>query len=219
VVKNRANAAKNPVAFAKSVSLEDVLDADMLSDPLGAFDVSPVADGAIAMILATENKAKKLTKTPIWITGIGSARDAHYLGSRDLTGCDALTQAAGRAYRMAGINDPKTDADVFELVDNFSYQELLHCEGLGICESGQGASLLEGGATQIGGMLPVNPSGGVMGGVPTLVHGLSRVTECVMQLKGMAGEYQIDGARTAVAQGCSGPCGQLQSVMVLAANN
>jgi acetyl-CoA C-acetyltransferase len=219
VEKNSANAVKNPVAFAEPVSTDDVLSAEMLSDPIGALDVSPVADGAVAMILATEKKARKLTIQPVWVTGGGSARDAHYLASRDLTACPALGQAAGRAYRMAGISDPKKEVDVFELVDNFSYQELLHYEGLGLCEPGQGAALLESGATQIGGELPVNPSGGVMGGVPVLIHGLSRVTECVMQLKGEAGDYQIDGAETAVAQGCSGPCGQLQSVLVLSSDS
>lgn len=219
VVKNRSNAGKNPVAFSRAVSIEDVLNAEMLADPIGALDISPVADGAVAMILATEKKARKLAAKPVWIIGAGSARDAHNLGSRDLAGCEALTHAAKRAYKMAGINDPRKEVDVFELTDNFSYQELLFCEGLGICGPGEGAKILEAGTTQIGGAMPVNPSGGVMGGVPVLVHGLSRVAECVLQLRGEAGRYQVDGARVAVSQGCSGPSGQLQSVIVTATDN
>jgi acetyl-CoA C-acetyltransferase len=218
VVKNRGNAAKNPVAFAEPVSIQDVLSAKMLADPIGALDVSPVADGAVAMIMTTEKKARQFTDKPVYVVGSGVARDAHNLGSRDLAGCEALAIAAGRAYKMAGINNPKKDVQVFELTDNFSYQELLYYEGLGLCGPGEGAKLLESGATQIGGALPVNPSGGVMGGVPVLVHGLSRVVEAALQLRGEAGGYQIDGARVAVAQGCSGPCGQLQSVLVLASD-
>jgi len=150
------------------------------------------------------------------IRGIGTCYDAHYLGDRDLAGVFALERAAAQAYRMAGIKNPRRQIDVAEVGDDFSYQELLWMEGLGLCDRGEAARMLEAGATEIGGKLPVNPSGGLLGGVPINVYGLNRVAEAALQVMGKAGEHQVKkDVRIAVAQGHSGFCGQHQCVVVL----
>lgn len=216
VVKNRKNAQNNPFAQAPTrITVKDVINSRMLASPIGELDYYPVSDGACAMILATEEKAKKLTNKPVWVTGFGSARDAHNLGDRDLGDCDSLVASAQQAYKMAGITNPRNEIDVVELSEECSYQELLWSEGLGFCGRGEGGKLIDSGATEIGGELPINPSGGVISGVPKLVAGLSRVAEAALQLRGEAGKRQVDGAKVALAHGFNGAAGQQHSVIIL----
>jgi len=116
---------------------------------------------------------------------------------------------------MAGITDPLKEIDVVELYDAFSYMEPLWLEGLGFCDPGKGGKMTEDGVTAMNGSLPVNPSGGVLSAHPVLVAGLARIIEAVLQLRGDAGSHQIDGAKTALAHGINGPCGQSHCVWVL----
>jgi acetyl-CoA C-acetyltransferase len=169
----------------------------------------------VAIILASEKKAKDITDKPIWVKGMGVCYDAHYLGDRDLADCMALERAAATAYRMAKIKNPRKEVDVIELGDEFSYQELLWLEGLGMCGRGEAGLLTESGMTAIKGKLPVNPSGGLLAGVPANVAGLNRVAEAVLQLRGEADAHQVKNPKTALAQGHSGFCGQHQCVIVL----
>ena len=217
VVKNLGNANRNPVAHQSGdLTVADVLSSPLVASPLRKLDIAPDTDGAVAMILASERRAREMTKNPVWIRGIGTCYDAHYLGDRDLAGVFALERAAAQAYRMAGIKNPRRQIDVAEVGDDFSYQELLWMEGLGLCDRGEAARMLEAGATEIGGKLPVNPSGGLLGGVPINVYGLNRVAEAALQVMGKAGEHQVKkDVRIAVAQGHSGFCGQHQCVVVL----
>lgn len=216
VVKNLENAMDNQVAHNKGVfSVEDVLSSAVVADPIRRMDMAPDTDGAVAMILAGEDKARGITDTPVWITGIGTCYDTYYLGDRDLSECMALGRAAQRAYSMAGITNPRDQIDVIELGEEFSYQELLWLEGLGVCEPGGAAALLESGFTRREGKLPVNPSGGLLGGVPANVMGLNRVAEAALQVMGRADGRQVAGVKTAVAQGHSGFCGQHHCVIVL----
>ncbi len=125
VVKNRGNARLNPCAQAPmDLRVEDVLASEMLSSPIRLLDAKPVSDGACAMILAEEEKAKRWTDRPVWIEGIGSCYDSHHLGDRDLAEPRSLVEAARQAYRMAGIADPRKEIDVVELSEYYSYQEL-----------------------------------------------------------------------------------------------
>lgn len=216
VVKNLKNAKNNPYAQrAKDITIDDVLSSQILADPIKVLDAKPVSDGACALILASERKAKKLTNRPIWVTGIGNCYDAHHLGDRDLADCDSLVKAANQAYNMAGITDARREIHVAELADEYSYQELLWYEGLGFCERGKGGELMDSGATEMGGDLPVSPSGGLLSGVPSGVAGTSRVAEAFLQLRGEAGKRQIEGAEVALAQGVTGACGQSQCVIIL----
>jgi len=216
VVKNRGNARHNPFAQEPlELTVEDVLASRMLAPPIRQLDTKPVSDGACALILAPKKRAAKLTRKPVWMLGASNCYEAHYLGDRDLAECRALTQAAKKAYRMAGIRHPFRDIDVAEISEEFSYQELLWLEGLGFCERGQGGSLIDSGKTCLGGKLPVNPSGGVLAGNPNQVAGMARVAEAVLQLRGEAGDRQVEGARVALAHGVTGICGQHQAVMIL----
>jgi acetyl-CoA C-acetyltransferase len=215
-VKNRGNAKNNPFAQEPmKITVQDVLNSKMICDPIHELDSKPVSDGACAMILARESKAKKFCKKPIWITGVSNCYEAHYLGDRDLADCKALTKAAKKAYQMAGITDPVKQLDLAEISENFSYQELLWMEGLGFCGRGKAGQLMESGATQMGDTLPVNPSGGMLAGNPYEVGGMTRVCEAVLQLRGEAGKRQVPGAKVALAHGTTGICGQHQAVMIL----
>lgn len=216
VVKNLANAKLNPNAHnGGDYTIADVLSSPVLASPLHALDVSPDTDGAVAMILASEKKARKITDKPVWIKGIGNCYDAHYPGDRDLADCMSLQKAAAAAYKMAGIKKPRKEIDFVELGDDISYQELLWLEGLGLCERGEAGRMIESGITALKGKLPVNPSGGLLGGVPANVAGLNRVAEAVLQLRGEAAGYQVKNPKIALAQGHTGFCGQHQCVIVL----
>lgn len=216
VVKNLGNATRNPNAHNKAhISVTDVLSSPTIADPIHEMEVAPDTDGAVALILASEKKAATITDTPVWIRGMGVCYDAHYLGDRDLADCMALERASQSAYRMAGIADVKQEVDVIELGEEFAYQELLWLEGLGVCERGAAGRFLESGATGFEGSLPVNPSGGLLSGVPANVMGLNRAAEAALQIMGKAEGHQVRGARTAIVQGHSGFCGQHHCVIVL----
>ena len=216
-VKSRRNARNNPYAREPlDIDVDDVLSSRVLASPIRLLDSKPlVSDGACAIILASEATARKVTDKPVWVKGVGNCYDAHYLGDRDLGDCESLTVAAGRAYRMAGITNPMKEIDVAEISTEYDYQELLWSEGLGFCGRGEGGKLIDSGATAMGGELPVNPSGGVLAGNPIQVAGTARVAEAALQLRGEAGARQVKNARTALAHGFYGPCGQSQCVIVL----
>jgi len=217
VVKNLKNAKLNPVAHQRGdLTIADVLSSPIVASPLRKLDIAPDTDGAVAMILASEKKAREITKNPVWIKGIGACYDSYYLGDRDLADVFALEQAAKQAYKMAGIKNPRRQIDLAEVGDDFSYQELLWMEGLGLCGRGEAAAMLESDVTESGGKLPVNPSGGLLGGVPINVYGLNRVAEAALQVMGAAGDHQVKKeVNIALAQGNSGYCGQHQCVIVL----
>jgi acetyl-CoA C-acetyltransferase len=146
---------------------------------------------------------------------VSNCYETHYLGDRDLADCDALTKAAKKAYIMAGIRSPLRDVDVAEISEEYTYQELMWMEGLGFCDRGEAGRLIDRGVTKMGGRIPVNPSGGVLSGNPVNVAGLARVAEAVLQLRGEAGDRQVEGAKTALAHGVTGVCGQHQCVLIL----
>ena len=217
VARDRRHAAKNPKAQAqKPVSVDDVMRSPYVCDPLKELDVYPVSDGAIAMIVTTEDRAKKLTDKPVFIEGAGSCYNDYYLGDRDLSRDLALVAAARRCYQRAGIKDPRHDLDLIEIAAGYSYQELLFLEALGLVDDGHAGKLIESGATDFGGKLPVNVSGGMLAGNPLMIGGLARAAECFLQLRGEAGDRQVAGAKKALAQGATGPAAQHHIVMVLA---
>ena len=216
VIKNRKDAQNNPYAQeVKETTLEEVMDSPMWAYPIKEMDAAPISDGACAVVLASRDKAKALSKEPVWILGAGSCVDSHYLGDRDLTGGDALIRASNAAYGMAGISDPLKELDVAEVSAAFSYQELLWTELMGFCDRGEGARILKEGQTSLGGLLPVNPSGGMIAGNPVTVAGLTRLVEAVLQVSGKAGDRQVRGASRALSHGTTGCCGQGQYVMIV----
>lgn len=220
VVKSRQNASRNPFAQEKKkVTCEQVLKSPMVADPLSKLDIYPVSDGAAAMILATESKAKLITDKPVWILGGGCCYDNFYLGDRNLAKSEALKKAAGRAYQMAGIKQPSRQLSLAEISAYYSYQEPLWCEGLGLCPEGKGGKFVESGESALDGKLPVNPSGGPLAGNPQMVGGMVRAVECFLQLRGEAGKRQVKNAKRALAHGTIGPAGQFHAVMVFGVDN
>ncbi len=216
VVKNLKNALGNPYAHVKKkVGLDDVLASEVVMDPLKAMECAPKSEGIIAMVLAKEELAKKLTDKPVWFKGYGSSIDGFYLGDRDLLEGE-LPNAAKRAYDAAGIKDPKKEIDVAEVCEPYAFQELLWCEDLGFCGRGEGGKLLESGATGMNGDIPVNPSGGVLAMNPYVSRGLYRLAEGFLQIRGQAGERQLDKqVNTALAHSTHGFAGQCHAVAII----
>lgn len=216
VVKNLGNALRNPYAHVKKrVALEEVMNSERVMDPLKAMEIGPKSEGFAAMLLASEERAKELTDKPVWLKGFGSSLDTFYLGDRDLLKTQ-LKAAARQAYDMAGITNPRKELDVVELTEPYAFQELLWCEELGLCGEGEGGKLIESGATQVDGDIPVNPSGGVLAMNPYVSRGLYRLVEVALQIKGEAGERQLGRkVRTGLAHGTIGFAGQSHAVAVV----
>jgi acetyl-CoA C-acetyltransferase len=215
VVKNRKNALLNPYAhLQKEVSIDDVLTSPMLAYPLKELDFPPFSDGAVAMLLANEEKAKELTDTPVWLKSYASCTDAYYLGHRTMTDLIGLELAAKEAYKIANINNPVKELDVAEVYDAFSVHELMSYEALNFCGKGEGGKFFETGETELNGSIPVNPSGGVLSSNPTMANGLIRVAEVALQLMGKAEKRQIPDAKIGLANGMNGICSQGNCVLI-----
>jgi len=215
-VKNHGNALKNPVAqLPMNITVDDVMASEMIADPLRKLDCSPVSDGCCAVIIAHESVATKFKQKPIWIRGLAFCTDSFFFGDRDLARSKALTEAAKKAYAMAGIKDPRKEIDLVELYDAFSYQELLWLEEMGLADYGKAAARLKAGEFNLDGALPVNPSGGLLSGHPVIAAGLYRIAEIVLQLRGDAGAHQVKKAKTGLAHGVNGLCGQSHCVWIL----
>jgi acetyl-CoA C-acetyltransferase len=219
-VKNHLNALSNPNAhLGLKITVDDVMKSRKVSDPLKLLDCSPVSDGAACIILANEERARKITDKPVWVKGVSFCAGAYLLGDRDLAECKALEKAARKAYTMAGIRDPRREIDVAEVYDAFTYQESMWTEGLGFCGPGEGGKLAVSGTTAKGGDIPVNPSGGLLGAHPVIAGGLIRMVETVRQIRGEAGAMQVkDNVKIALAHGVNGVCGQSHCVWLLGRN-
>ncbi len=192
-VKNKRNALDHPCAqLAAKITVEDVLKSEVIADPVRRLDISPTSDGAVAIILAHEGLAKRLTDVPVWITGIGSGIDTQHWTDRDLAYCKYLEEAARMAYRMAGIRNPRKEVDVANPYDPFDYKELQHAEALLLFKPGEAPRATEEGVTERDGDMPLNPDGGLLGvGNPISAAGLMRVAEIFWQLRGEAGKRQV----------------------------
>jgi acetyl-CoA C-acetyltransferase len=213
VVSARANAARNPFANAREpLTIEQVMNSPMLCDPIRELHAYPVSDGAVAFLLACEDRCLEFTDNPVWITGFANCMDSYFLGDKDLCSNFALKRAAERAYRFAGVSDPRKSIDVVEITDRYAYQLPLWAEGLGLCDEGAGGRWIDGGGLE---KMNVNLSGGMLAGNPIMIAGLSRAAEAALQLRGEAEGRQVENAKRAVAHGTTGPVGQHQAVLVL----
>ena len=190
VSQQRAKAARNPLANETTpITPAQAAASPMLADPIRVAYVYPPSDGAVALILATEERARRLTDRPVWITGLGSCIDSFFLGDRDLSESMSLRCAAEHAYRMAGVENPATAFDVCEISDPYAHQLPLWAWQLGLTKDP--SRWLKGDLAH------VNPSGGTLAGTPQVISGLARTAEAVLQLRGEAGMRQIAGARRA----------------------
>ena len=206
VVKNKRNAMTNPLAgHGCDLSLEYVLEAQMVAYPLSELDISPYADGAVVLVMASAEKARSLCQRPIWVRGVGWCSDTPGLETRDWGQAVYANLAGDMAYKMAGIRSPRSEIDFVEISDEFSFKELQHLEALRLCNPGEAGPMTRDGATEPGGALPVNPSGGHLG-VGNLMDcgGGQKVLDVVQQLRGEAGRNQLKGVGTGLAMNWRG---------------
>jgi acetyl-CoA C-acetyltransferase len=205
VEKNRRNALDNPrAAFATDVVADDVLASDASWWPVKSLDVAARADGCVVLVLADGDRAADLTDDPVWVMGVGWSSGTPTLESRSWIDADYVRRAADRAYDMARLGSPR-DVDLAEVDDTYSYRELMHLEALRLARPGEAGPMLEDGMFGRAGELPVNASGGSLGqGYLFEANGLARTLECVLQLRGEAGERQVEDAGVAVAQSWRG---------------
>lgn len=202
-VKNKRNALDHPCAqLPAEITVDDVMNSEIMAWPVKRLDVSPTSDGAVALVFASEEVAKRITDKPVWVEGVGWCLDTMYIGQRDLYYPKYVEYAARMAYDMAGIKDPRAEIDIAEPYDPFSYKELHHGEGLLLCDKGEAVKLLVNGETQRTGRQPWCPSGGALGvGNAIAATGTMKVAEIFWQLRGEAGRRQVPGKpRKGVAQ-------------------
>ncbi len=215
--KNRCNALDNPrAAYPADLSGDDVDDSAPLWWPLRELEVAGRADGCVVVVLAAEDRVRDLTEAPVWLLGAGWSSGSPTLESRTWGEADFVRRAAQRAYAMAGIRDPAEEIDLAEVDDTYAYKELQHVEALGLAEPADLGDLVQEGDLEPEGELPVNVSGGALGqGNLFEANGLARVLECVEQLRGEAGERQVEDVRVAVAQSWPGVPSTSAAVVVL----
>ena len=190
-VKAHHYGALNPLAqFQKEITLEKAMDSQVVAWPLRLFDACPLTDGSAAVVLASEEVARTLTDTPIWIRGVGYSSDSANMSRRgDYVGLEAVVKAAKSAYAMAKVTPG--DIDVATAHDCFTIAELMAYEDLGFCRKGEGAKMIREGETELGGRIPINLDGGLKAkGHPIGATGVSMTVEITKQLRGEAGRHQ-----------------------------
>jgi acetyl-CoA C-acetyltransferase len=205
-LKDRRNALKNPYAHLHEhdITYESVRDAIMLWDPLRYSETCPSSDGACALVLTDEAGGDAASRPPAWMHGGAMRSEPTMFAGRDEVSPQAGKDCAADVYRQAGIENPRRDLDVAEVYVPFSWYEAMWLENLGFAEQGAGWKLVEEGATQMDGDIPFNPSGGVLSSNPIGASGMIRFAEAALQVRGMAGEHQIDGARRALGHAYGG---------------
>ncbi len=199
VVRAKRQAMKNPAAaWALNITSKDVLSSEAVSLPLRELDISPAADGAVVVILASEDFAKKnRPNKPVWLKGIGWCSDTPGLETRDWSDAAYARLASERAFKMAGISDPLKDIDVFEIDDTYSYKLLQHADALLFKKAGDSKTKWN--------ELPLNPSGGSLGyGNLFEANGGIKLYEICSQLRGIAGATQLSGAKRGLAMAWRG---------------
>jgi len=214
-VKNSHYGAMNPKAtYRKELSLEEILGSEVITIPLKKFDCCANADGSSCIIVASGDIAKRLTRIPIWIIGLGAATDTMTMSGRQLlTGLRCTQEAAKQAYQMAGVGPE--DIDVAEVHDCFTIAEMMAYEDLGFAKPGEGARLIEEKETYAEGRIPVNVDGGLLSkGHPIGATGGSQVRTIVRQLKGEATEAQVKGAEIGLVHNIGG-VGQYGNVTIV----
>ncbi len=204
-VKNHANGAKNPFAqYQKEITLNQVMESQYIASPLKLFDCSPLTDGAAAVILASEEFAKKICEKPVEFIASSQASDTLALANRkSFTSLKATQVAAKEAFTQSGLK--AKDVDVAEVHDCFTIAELMAMEDIGFCEKGKSGEFVEAGETKIGGSIPINTSGGLKAcGHPVGATGVKQVVELTWQLRGDASGRQVKDAEIGLTHNVGG---------------
>ena len=204
-VKNHRHGAMNEKAqFRREVTPEQVMASSLVSEPLRLLHCSPVTDGAAAVLLCPLDMAREFTDRPVKIVASGLATGSMALADRDDPAfLDAVQKSGQRAFQMADIG--RRDVDVAEVHDCFTIAEICCIEALGFVEEGKGGPAARDGITAIGGRIPVNTSGGLKSkGHPVGATGVAQAIEIFRQLRGEAGQRQVENARVGLAQNMGG---------------
>lgn len=222
-VKNHEHATRNPKAHYRSpITVDDVLAAPLVAEPFGTLDCTPTTDGGAALVLAPVAWAREHAERYAVIRGFGLSVTGGYYTSfydpeTDFLGFRSTREAARVAYAQAGVDSPRAQLDLVECHDCFTVTELVNYEDLGLCGRGEGAALLESGATAHGGDIPVNVSGGLQScGHPVGATGVRMIAELTDHVTGRAGDRQVEGARLGAAHTLGGP-GMVSTVCVVGA--
>jgi len=209
VLKDRLNALKNPNAHLHQhdATYESMMESPMLWDPIRLAETCPSSDGACAMVITNEaggDAAAAAGRQPAWVKGTAIRSEPTMFAGRDTVNPRAGRECAADVFAQAGITNPREQIDVVEMYVPFSWFEPMWLENLGFCPEGDGWKLVHDGVTQMTGDLPVNCSGGVLSSNPIGASGMLRFAEAAMQVRGQAGEHQIEGARTALGHAYGG---------------
>jgi len=208
-LKDRQNGLKNPYAHLHEhdITFDSIKESMMLWDPIRYAETCPSSDGACALVLGSERVADAAAtdgRPPAWIKGTAMRSEPTLSAERDTVLPLGGALCAADVYRQAGIEDPRRDVDCVEMYVPFSWFEPMWLENLGFAAPGEGWKMVEEGATALDGDLPVNMSGGVLCTNPIGASGMLRFGEAAMQVRGQAGDHQVDGARTAVGHAYGG---------------
>ena len=204
-VKDRKNALKNPYAHLKieDISLEKVKASPMMWDPVRYLESCPSSDGACAVVFTDEaggREAEAAGRKPAWVLASAVRSEPASFPGRDPVRPQGAQDIAADVYKQVGITNPREQIDCAELYVPFSWYEPMWLEAHLIAEPGDGWKMVESGTTALDGDFPVNMSGGVLSSNPIGASGLLRFAEAAMQVRGTAGEHQVDGAKVAIAQ-------------------
>ena len=220
-VRNYENARHNPYAHVRMpLTLDDVLESRYVTTPLRLRTTCPVSSGASAVIVANGRHAARLANPPVWIQAAGSSSDTYLGGGRgDFSRFENFGLLAERMFRAAGVKDPATEIDVLELFAPFAPFEFLQLEAMGVVPEGQAIHYVRDGATDYGGEIALNVSGGALCTNPGVAAQLAPYGYAAWQLMGQApGERQVPGARRAVAHSSGGNFFQFHTFAVLEAD-
>lgn len=205
VVRDRKHGANNPHAhIQKEITVKQVLSSPPLADPLHFLDMCPRTDGACAVIFADEYVAEKICKKPAWVLGSSVRHNAAFTTDVDFNGLKTMASAAKELFSKTGITDPLEQLDVIEMYLPYSYAGLSWIESLGLCKPGDGPKLVWDGVTDMGGKLPINPSGGPICANPIGATALIRVAEAALQIQNRADARQVPDTKLALATGFGG---------------
>ena len=206
VLKDRLNALKNPYAHLHQddITYEQIAESPLLWDPVRYAETCPSSDGAAAMVIGSAAAAAKSDRPVAWIHGTSVKSEPTMGAGRDRINPHAGRMCAAEVYKEAGITDPLREIDCAEIYVPFSWFEPMWMEGMLITERNEGWKMTYEGATALDGDFPVNMSGGVLSSNPIGASGLIRFAESALQVRGMAGAHQVDGARRALGHAYGG---------------
>jgi acetyl-CoA acetyltransferase len=202
-VSTRYNAGFNPDAYYQDpITIEDVQSSDMIADPFTKLHCCIRSDGGGAVVLTSEERARDLAKSPVFVLGSGEAVNMTTMSEwEDFTESPAV-RSGQQAFARAGLTPD--DVDICEIYDAFTGMVLLTLEALGFCKKGEGGPFVEDGKLRLGGALPTNTDGGGLSACHPGMRGMFLMVEAVKQLRGECGPRQVPDAKIACVSGTGG---------------